>query len=73
MRLQAQWLWGVRFVDGTYLHLEGDTVDEAVRSVGSTMAEVRRYMPLKYKEAEDRKAAGLARFLRTKRAEGSDD
>ncbi len=67
--LTAEWRWGVKFLDGTYEYLDGNTIEEAVGSIGSLMAEVRRYLPVVSRATQEAKHASLKAFL-SKRKDG---
>jgi len=46
-KLTKLWLWGVKHKDGEYVHVEGDTIEEAVKTLGWKRKDVKRYMPLR--------------------------
>lgn len=47
-RHQPEWLWMLRFGTGELVHVEADTLNDAVKYCGKTRLHLRRAMPVKW-------------------------
>lgn len=65
----GKYLYGLKHHDGRYEHAVGADMAEAAASIGWTMAEVKRAMPLKSGDTQAAQRASLEKFLKGKAQE----
>lgn len=65
----GKYLYGLKNHDGRYVHAIGGDMAEAAASLGWTMAEIKRAMPLKSGDTQAAQRASLEKFLKGKAQE----
>jgi hypothetical protein len=66
---KGSYLYGLKHQNGEYRHAIGANTAEAAASIGWTVAEVKRAMPLKSGDIQTAKRASLEKFLKSKEAD----